>query len=181
LSNYQGDTTSAPNYFKGFQLSSATIVTEGTGMNTLRLVERAILLKEEYGLSSPNDQTWVVMDRDSFPQSHYDNAFIKGKANGIQIAFSNECLEVWFLLHFTNSTAAIPRKKLPKRLSAELKSPYSKGMPDIYIRLYSLQKTALKNSKSLKAYHKSHRNSKIENCCPATNIDDLVSELRKYI
>jgi hypothetical protein len=107
------DSESAPNYFRGFRLTSAEIIVIGTGSNCISLVEHAIELREKKGLSNAKDQTWVVMDRNSFPQDNYDNSFQKAAANGIRMAHSNECLEHWFLLHFHYTAAPLSRGALP--------------------------------------------------------------------
>jgi len=55
----------------------------------------------------PHDQIWCVFDRDEHP--NIPEAFVLADAHGIRIAFSNPCLEVWFLLHFQDQTAEIHR------------------------------------------------------------------------
>lgn len=174
------DGKSAPNYFNGFRLSSATVAAVGTGKNTLSLVTHAIQLRDSWGYDQPTDQVWVVMDRDSFPQANYDNSFAKGEAHGVKVVFSNECLEVWFLLHFTSSTAPISRKKIPGILSKYIGKRYEKGMDDIFLYLFSGQDAAIKNAEILRRHHLKSSATSFENCCPATDIDILVKELRRF-
>src|SRR5947209_5388606 len=61
-----------PNYFRSFRVPRdvVTVEVQGTGYNTLRLVQEAIRLrsKGEY------DQVWCVFDRDSFPPEHFNEA-----------------------------------------------------------------------------------------------------------
>jgi len=47
-------------------------------------------------------ELWVVFDRDeNTPQEVYA-AFRLARQNGIRIAFSHPCFELWLLLHFKN-------------------------------------------------------------------------------
>lgn len=177
------DGKSAPNYFRDFRLSSAEIIPIGTGMSTLRLVAEAIRLREEKGLSAEKeakDQTWVVMDRNSFPQDDYDNAFAKAQANNIRVAHSNECLEIWFLLHFEYTAASVARSKLPNLLSGHLGTTYSKGMEHLYAKLEHREEQAIQNALKLVTHHEKLSSAPLHNCRPSTTVYVLVQEMRKY-
>src|SRR5436190_2429093 len=175
------DGKSAPNYFRGFRLTSAQVIAVGAGLNTLQLVEEALSLRKKFDLAENKDQAWVVMDRNSFPQDDYDNAFHKANATGIFVAFGNECFEVWVHLHFEYSTAPIPRAKLPALLSAHLKTRYEKGMDNLYDLLLATQKEAIANSEKLLKHCKKTGESQVYNCCPSTNLQELVSELNRHL
>jgi hypothetical protein len=56
-----------PNYFRSFPVNSEVveIVIEGTGCNTVSLVERAIQLINENS-ENPYNQVWCIFDRDFF-------------------------------------------------------------------------------------------------------------------
>lgn len=175
------DGKSAPNYFRGFRLTSAKIIPVGAGMNTLQLVEHAIRMRTEYALSEGKDQTWVVMDRNSFPQDHYDNALHKAKSNGILIAFANECFEVWVHLHFEYTTAYVPRATFPQLLSEQLDTTYEKGMNNLYELLLPRQNAAISNAKKLLESCRATGRVAIPNCCPSTSVHCLVIELNKHL
>jgi hypothetical protein len=149
-------------------------------MNTLQLIEEAARFCEKYELAEGKDQTWVVMDRNNFPQDDYDNAFNKAKAEGISVGFANECFEVWIHLHFAYSTAHIPRAKLPKLLCELLGVKYEKGMENLYEVLLPRQKQAISNAMQLLEHSKKTQTDGIHNCCPCTNLQYLVLELNKY-
>lgn len=55
----------------------------------------------------PHDQIWCVFDRDEHP--NVAQAADLARRNGIGLAISNPCLELWFLLHFQDQTASIHR------------------------------------------------------------------------
>ncbi|MCG6400348.1 RloB family protein [Vibrio fluvialis] len=65
-----------------------------------------------------NFQVWAVFDRDQHP--NITNAMEKARANGIKIAYSNPCFEIWPYLHFANQTASIHRHALQKKLEGVL-------------------------------------------------------------
>jgi hypothetical protein len=54
-------------------------------------------------LENASDQVWVVYDRES-PRKYTDSVHADARnmalANGVHIAFSNVCFELWLLLHF---------------------------------------------------------------------------------
>lgn len=53
--------------------------------------------KDSYEL---NDQVWAVFDRDTHPE--FNQPIQKCKGNGIGVAYSNPCFELWLILHFEN-------------------------------------------------------------------------------
>ena len=72
-----------PNYFESLKkdlpkgvLTSCRIDIEGTGRNTLSLVEKSIKMKErlENETSLSIDKIWVVFDRDSFESDNFNDA-----------------------------------------------------------------------------------------------------------
>lgn len=82
---------------------------EPTKKNTpVQLVEEAISYKQS-GSSSEGDCFWVVYDRESeakYSDSLHSKALKLAEKNGIRVALSNVCFEIWVLLHFVNNTAA---------------------------------------------------------------------------
>jgi hypothetical protein len=79
----------------------------------LQLVEKAVEAKagevrdERKQRGRAHDQTWCVFDRDEHP--NIPEAFALADRHGIGVAFSNPCLELWFLLHFQDQTAHVER------------------------------------------------------------------------
>lgn len=86
-------------YINRFCRVPSRIQIEPTKENTpVRLVKEALKRKKEH----PNDLFWVVFDRESeaeCPESLHQQARQLAEANGISIALSNVCFEVWLLLH----------------------------------------------------------------------------------
>lgn len=59
------------------------------------------------GRGRASDEYWCVFDVDRHP--NVDAAIEKALANGISVAMSNPCIELWFILHFQDQTAHIER------------------------------------------------------------------------
>ena len=94
-----------PNYLEGYikilDDSARKFVIQDTNKNTpVQLVEAAIALKNSPN-SLPDDQFWVVYDREStakYQDSLHAQARQNAKNAGIQIAICNVCFEYWLLL-----------------------------------------------------------------------------------
>jgi hypothetical protein len=91
----------------------------------LRLVELAVAaLKseardEKRGRGRGHDQIWCVFDRDEHP--HLRAAFELAEQHGIRVAFSNPCLELWFLWHFEDRTGYMDRHSAQRAVRSHLK------------------------------------------------------------
>lgn len=78
------------------------------------LVDIAKRMKEEAELAAHTerdenllyDEVWCVPDVDQHPRIH--EARQKARDNGISLAVSNPCFELWLLLHFRDSPGARP-------------------------------------------------------------------------
>ncbi|MCI7466311.1 MAG: RloB family protein [Bacteroidales bacterium] len=104
-----------PNYFKALTKGIESIHCEirGKGKNTKSLVKEAITLKA----NNDFDKIWVVFDKDEVPDNDFNDAIKKAEKNGIECAWSNAAFELWFLYHFENVTAYLPRDAYQKELS----------------------------------------------------------------
>lgn len=176
------------NYFNGFKeeinrkfegtVASYTIDIHGAGKETIRIIEEI----EEIRRRSPNlyEHLWAVFDKDDFPARDFDNAISMAESRGIRTAWSNECIELWFLLHFSYLDTAISRKAYATKLSAELNkrggpNKYEKADPALYEFLRPYQHRAIANAKKLKANTDPYLPPSKRN--PCTKVDELVCQL----
>jgi hypothetical protein len=98
------------------------------------LVERAVEMKSEAehmakAAKDENlsyDEVWCVFDVDDHPK--VDDAKQQARGNGIKLAVSNPCFELWVLLHFQEQTAHISRAKLRAVCRKHLPD-YEKDLP----------------------------------------------------
>ncbi len=80
----------------------------------MQLVERAAETKRAEARDArkrrgrAHDQIWCVFDRDEHP--NFAKAIALADRHGINVASSNPCLELWFILHFEDQTAYLERQ-----------------------------------------------------------------------
>lgn len=98
----------------------------------ISLVEKAVEVKteeerhEKRDRGRAHDEIWCVFDVDEHP--HLEQASALAAANDINLAISNPCIELWFLLHFADQTAYIDRRAAQREARAHLKC--SKDLDD---------------------------------------------------
>lgn len=111
-----------PQYLKAWERlrRDRVIVTIANDHGTpLTLVNAAVKAKLDddrdarRGKGAPYDAVWCVFDCDEHPS--IDEATALAAAHGVQVAFSNPCVELWFVLHFEEQTAWIDRRSAQRR------------------------------------------------------------------
>lgn len=112
-------TKTEPNYFEAFGKTQRgvfvyDIEVKGLGRGTKGVVEKAIELKNKNNY----DRVWAVFDKDEIPAKDFNEAIISGQKNGIEVAWSNEAFELWYLYHFQNVTTGVPRKDYEAKITA---------------------------------------------------------------
>ena len=128
----------------------------GKGENTITLFESAKQLAE----NDPNGckHVWVVYDKDDFPAEHFNltaelcaNSSSDGRT--YHAIWSNQCIELWFLLHFDYLQSDLYRSeyypKLNQRLKQLHKGDYRKNRADMFDILRPRMETAIANAKRL--------------------------------
>lgn len=127
------DSKSSRDYFARFPHDQDQVEIDciGTGMNTDSLMENAIKrTKDARAAGEPYERVWVVFDRDSFPLQNFNRAFDLARSyNEITPCWSNECFELWYLLHFHYRDTAIGREKIWERISSLLGETYNTLFP----------------------------------------------------
>ena len=169
---------SEPNYFRKFPEESEvydSIEIEGTGFNTVSVVEKAIQLKNEaLKNKEPFIETWCVFDKDDFPIETFEKAIRLAEQNNIKCAYSIEAFEIWYMLHYNLYDSALSRSQYKSKLSELLKKPYLKNDPDIYSLLLKRQDKAMQNAKTL---FNRQRQLPIKDQNPVTTVFLLVEKL----
>lgn len=181
-------TKTEPNYIIGiakeinakyYNLASCQrIVVQGVGRNTMGLLEYA---RKQVEIDHPRASVvWLMYDRDDFPLDRFDNtqysALQRQDARKYRVAWSNECIELWFLLHFQDLTVNVGRKKYRELLKEYC--GYEKNMPDVYEVLKDKTESALSRAKR---QHEQYGDIAPSKMCPATTVYQLVEELRNYL
>ena len=96
-----------PNYFRGFRVTKDI---RGVAMGTLRLVQEAKTIRDaeneircSKGLGRFK-QVWCVFDLDDNRLTHnktdFEKALQLANTEKMQVAYSNDAFELWYVLHF---------------------------------------------------------------------------------
>lgn len=155
------------------------IVVKGTGRNCKSLLSYARDQVEE--IMPQASVVWLMYDKDDFPLDNFDNTqFSAEQRNDTRVyktAWSNESLELWFVLHYQELNVNIGRKKYIEIL--EEKCNYYKSDPNLFDRLRDFTEIAVLRAK--KQYESYPPGTPPSQRCPATRVYELVEELKKYL
>lgn len=183
-----------PNYFESLKkdlpkgvLTAFKIDIEGTGRNTLSLVEESKRIKErlERETSLSIDKIWVVFDRDSFEPDNFNEAISACKKSNPEIgcAWTNEAFELWYLLHFHYYNTPLSRERFQKLIEGNLRPlvgndySYEKNSG----KMYEILKTHGDIQSAIKFAAKLENNFEgrldFSNHNPCTKVHHLVAEL----
>lgn len=183
-----------PNYFDALKsslpkgvLELTNIDIDGTGKNTLSIIEEAKKLRDNYQKKYLRkiDKVWAVFDKDSFPARNFNNAINKGENSKPKInrAWTNEAFELWYLLHFNFYNTGISRHQYQKLLEKEIcqasgKSDYKykKNSLEMFAILneFGSQEKAIKYSENLVELY---TDRSFSNLNPCTKVHILIKEL----
>lgn len=190
-------TKTEPMYFLGLKnelerteggLYRGRIEIKGLGTSCLKLLEDA-----ENFIRIGNrrfDHIWLVYDKDDFPADAFDNTLhrcealsLSGRDNcNYHALWSNQCIELWFLLHFDYFDTNISRdgyiEKLSEYLIREDFGKYEKNRADIYEILRPKLALAKRNTKKLR---KTTRDTIPSHCAPGSNVYELFEMFDKYL
>lgn len=183
-----------PNYFEGLKedlpkgvLTAVQIDIEGTGHNTMSLIDEALRLKSAYEQQTgrPIDRLWAVFDRDSFTENDFNNAIRRCENSRPEIgcAWSNEAFELWYLLHFHYYNNGLSRIQYQGLIEQNLRPflgasyRYQKNSRVMYFLLkeYGSLDNAIRNAKRLAQEFENRQDYAQHN--PYTMVFALVEEL----
>ena len=159
---------------------------EGIGDNTVNLLMKARQYVQNNGIVFKH--VWIVYDTDDFPAENIDmvaQLCEEYSAQGETIyhaVWSNQCVELWYLLHFMYMDTDIDRSRYWPKLSDCLKNmgagSYEKNRPDMYEVLRPYMDIAIANAKRL---DKQNEGRKPSESAPGTKVYELVEMLRPYL
>jgi hypothetical protein len=143
------------------------------------LVERGVELKKaaekvakrEKDQNLRYDAVWSVFDVDQHP--FLSEAQQQARDNGIEVAISNPCFELWALLHFQDQHAHIERHEV-QRLCRHHMPRYDKRLP--CETLLPMYRDAVRRSQELEHLH---RTRSTDGGNPSTGVHRLTEEIMK--
>lgn len=146
-----------------------------------QLVERACQIlseskREARRTKDPNskvNEIWCVFDVDEHPLLRESQK--QASDNGISVAISNPCIEIWFLLHFSDQTANIHRDTARRSLEVHIPG-YAKKFKDIS-SLEGRYEQAKKRALDLQSKHEGDETHFPDNN-PSTDVWKLVDSLQ---
>ena len=157
----------------------------GSGDNTLNLFQKA----RQLTAASANGykHVWIVYDTDDFPADHIDSVLQSCDTDSndettFHAIWSNQCIELWFLLHFSYMQSDIHREEYWPKLTECLKQigagEYEKNRKDMYEILHPYMEYAIGNAKRLNASNEGKLPSK---AAPGTKVYELIEILKPYL
>lgn len=160
----------------------------GEGNNTLYLLQKAEAYQQNEG--DEYQHIWIIYDKDDFPPDDFDNTVNRCQAlnkrfqaEGREIQYhaiwSNQCIELWFLLHFNYLDTDIDRDQYRAILSDKLGRHYEKNDEEILDALLPRTDRAIQNAKKL--MEKYDEGEPPSPKAPGTNFYELVEHLRGYL
>lgn len=158
----------------------------GAGDNTENLFVKAQNLARRHG-TTPYRHVWLVFDKDDFPNEHFDQTVALCEASSSaettwHAVWSNQCIELWFLLHFGYLQSDLHRSEYWPKLTQHLKDiscgSYYKNRPDLYQVLRPYMEQAIRNAKRLDEANTGKLPSQ---STPGTKVYELIEKLHPYL
>lgn len=143
------------------------------------IVAKACDLKRQARRDDPYDAVWCIFDVE--PQVGQKarpglaDAMQMASANGISVALSNPCFELWILLHSEDCQSLVYSSKVQQRC-AELELVTGKHLcnPD---QILSNCQAACQRAKDLDSMHQRNGNHKREDQNPSTSMSKLLEAI----
>jgi hypothetical protein len=121
-------------------------------------------------VGAEDDEFWCIFDTDRHP--NIPQALDQANANGIGLAISNPCFELWALLHYQEQHAYLERDVAGEYLRVHVPD-YEKRLP--CEELLARYPAAFERARQLEAEHASAGSPKTEN--PSSGVWRLVEKL----
>ena len=152
-------------------------VTTSKYSNPIAIVDEAIALQDNF------DELWCVFDKDDFKD--FDDAIRKvSQYPKLNCAFSNEAIEYWFTLYFSNKTGPISRKRLNEMISKQFGLEYDKSnaiVERVCEKLEALDiESAEECAKRGYEYHELNSGKNYSDWQSCTSVFMLTKRLRKW-
>lgn len=152
---------------------------KGTGRNCQSLLDYA---RKVVDSEMPQASiVWLMYDKDDFPLDNFDNTQFSAEQRLdkriFKVAWSNESLELWFVLHFQDLNTNVGRDKYIEILQKYC--DYRKNDPNLFELMKANTDIAISRAK--RQYETYPQDTPASQRCPATKVFELVAELKKYL
>ena len=156
----------------------------GTGLNTRGLFEYA----QKMVCESPNgySHVWLVYDKDDFPADNFNatEELCRNNSSEDDVTYhaiwSNQCIELWFLLHFMYLQSDLHRDEYYPKLTESLGDfgAYAKNREDIFDILFPNLDFAIANARKL---DKVNQGKTPTQSAPGTKVFEIMEKFRDYL
>lgn len=155
-------------------------IVSSKGRSTTNLINYALSYIKLNNVSR-NDEYWIVFDKDDFDD--FDEAIIEAQKNGLKVAYSNPCFELWYLLHFNLYKSTLSSgdafSKINEILLKKIGTEYKKSFNGMYEFVKDYEKDAIRHAKKLIEEHKNIKLCSDKN--PSTTVHLLVESLNSLM
>lgn len=167
------------NHWRRLLLQKVVISVQPERVAPMTMVRLAsILAKQERRLAgrgrSSVDQIWCVFDRDG--HANVPDALKMALDNGIRVAFSNPCIELWFLLHFQTQWSEIDRRVAQRLAYSHMHSRFKVVTLSAFALLRDRSDDARNRALQLVERHRTAGHPDTHN--PSSGVADLIETLR---
>lgn len=187
-----------PQYFQGFKRyiednpiyrDMVLIEIEPCAAETMRVIRKAEQYVAEHKINK--GQIWCVYDKDNFSACDFNGVALRADVLNqnnpdlqYHVAWSNECIEFWFLLHFVYYTSNNHRTEYISFLNDKFKElgigKYQKNLKSIFEILMEKGNPKLAIRYANRIIKDGQGKSPTE-IAPGTKVYELVEELVKYL
>jgi len=178
-----------PLYFKAIAGPNTETEALGFGSSRTALVKKARKFCNDKSIDKGNVEVWIVFDFDVDRQiknqkDDFNNAIEEAESQGFKVAYSNDCFELWLVLHIKHLEAQLTREEYYAMLAKHLEIDYLKTgksgeawlkyLPELKSHPKMDKQAAMKNAEKLftSQLHKTHADQN-----PVTTIYHLANRL----
>lgn len=152
-------------------------ITKSKTENLLESCLNQAALEPQYG------EPWIVFDRDRVVK--FDEIIKTAQEKGINVGWSNPCIEVWFEAYFGLMQSDYESKSCCKRFSQIFQNntgkEYDKADKNLYyyLNLYGDEKQAIITAEKRYCNHEKSKIIKPSQMCPGTTLHRLIAQIRE--
>ena len=141
--------------------------------------------KEQAAMEPQYGEPWIVFDRDRV--IHFDQIIENAKQEGVNVGWSNPCIEIWFDAYFGRmhgyQDSVTCCREFANTFEKKTGQEYKKSSNQIYTMLnrYGNEPEAIKIAGSRYAQYLRDGVDKPSGMCPCTTVHRLVDEIKDKI
>jgi hypothetical protein len=139
--------------------------------------------KEKSAMLQQYSQPWIIFDRDKVPD--FDNIVSEARCEGINVGWSNPCIEIWFNSYFGKMRSCVDSvvccRNFSETYQKKTGKKYSKADKQIYHTLcnYGNEEKAIELAEGRLRQHLRENNKKPSDMIPCTTVHRLVAEIKR--